>query len=201
VDVRQQDGKISYSLAQEPFLTEKNKKDLTSGVSTQVVLLAKLVELPGKTVTQQIVSLDAKYNLWEENFRLQFSDGRTKELKAQPELESIIHNPGPFILAPFDELKDAASYRVDVIQTVNPLEAERLEAVKKWMVGQKVTGSSPKDHSSRGISPSSAFSELFYSLWKQASAGEVLVGEIRRELRSPPFSKSSLKASKEKIIP
>jgi hypothetical protein len=204
VDVRQQGGNITYRLEQEPFLSEKSKKELSSGISTQMVILAKLVEVPERTITQQIVSMDAKYNLWDENFRLQHSNGDKKILKTQAELEIAIQNPGPFILFQVNELKSNAAYRVDVIQTINPLEAERLESVRNWVIGQKVSiqaASSAKDQASRGGGADSAFSELFYGLWKRASAGEVLVGEVRRELQSPTFTKSTLRTNKESELP
>jgi len=204
VSVQEQGGDLVYRLEQPSFLPEKAKKDLSSGVSTQIVILAKLVEGKDRIVTQQIVSMDSKFNLWEENFRLQYSDGRKQIFKKQIELENEIQNPGPFILSQMSELKNDAFYRVEVIQSLNPLGADRLESVRNWVIGQKVSSraaSSPKDQAVRGAAPDSAFSELFYGLWRRSSQGEILVGEVRRELRSKDFSKASLKATKEGKMP
>lgn len=202
--VRSEAGNLTYRIEQPDFLPAKSKKELSSGISSQIILMAKLVELPARTVIEQIVSMDAKYNLWEESFRLQFSDGRRQNLKTQAELEDRIQNPGPFVLVRMRELKNDVSYRVQVIQTVNPLDAARLESVKTWVLGQKApaqAASSPKDQTSRGGVQDSAFSELFYNLWRRASEGELLVGEVRRELESAPFKATDIKIEPERARP
>jgi hypothetical protein len=145
--------------------------------------------------------LDAKYNLWEEDFRIQYSDGRKLTLKKRVEVENAIENPGPYVIYQLSELKNEASYRIQIVQTVNPMEADRLEAVRKWVIGQQATlqaAGSPKDQTNRATSSDSAFTDLFYSLWKRASAGEILVGELSRELSSALFTKESLRKAEDK---
>jgi hypothetical protein len=199
--VRQENGNLTYRIEQAPFLPEKSKKELASGISNKIVLMAKLIEIPARTVIEQIVSLDAKYNLWDENFRLQFSDGRQQTMKTQAELEEKIQNPGPFVLVRMTELRGDATYRVQVIQTVNPLDTARLDAVKNWMLAQKApaqAAGSPKDQTSRVGAQDSAFSELFFSLWRRARAGELLVGEVRQELQSAAFTAAQLRPESER---
>ena len=195
------DKNLSYSLDRESFLSNKAKKDLSSGLATKVVLLAKLIELPNKTVNEQLVTIDSKYDLWEEKFYLSTEgDGKTI-FQNQSDLEKALEAPGPFKWLPLSALKQGAQYKIEVVESLNPLSQEKFEAVQKWVTRQKLTlrGSGiSNDPANSAVTPETSFSALFYSLWKKASEGEVLTGELRREAMSEVFTPESLLGVAEK---
>lgn len=186
---------LSYSLEREGFLSDKARKDLTSGLTTKVVLLAKLVELPNKSINEQLITIASRYDLWEEKFYLSTEDDGKIIFQSQSDLEKALEAPGPFKWLPLSALKQGGQYKIEVVESLNPLSQEKFEALQKWVTRQKLSlrGSGiSNDPANSAVMPETSFSALFYSLWKRASKGEVLTGELRREAVSEVFTLESL---------
>jgi hypothetical protein len=193
---RNSHDKISFRLEHLSFLSEKAKKELKSGISTRVIILAKLIELPEKLIQNQVLVLDSKYDLWEEVFYVTISNGDKATYKNQTELEALIEAPGPFELGSRSLLHAGATYQISTVETVNPVSTERFASVQRWLTLQKLSVRglpSSKDSASTSADLETPFTALFYTLWKRASSGEALSGELRVERHSDKFTFESLK--------
>jgi hypothetical protein len=190
------DKKIVSTLDRTSFLTAKMKKDLTSGFPTKVLILVRVIELPSRLVTEQIFTIESKYDLWEEKFNVASSASGKLIIAHQEELEKMLESPGPLSLLPVSDLKPGAKYRVEMLETLNPLEKEKLDSVQKWVTGQRLMARGVSSGAEAGLTnvvPETTFTSLFYSIWKRASEGDILVGELSRHDESAVFTPGELK--------
>lgn len=189
------DKHLSYRAYMEGLLSSKAKKDLTSGLATKWVVFTRLVELPDRIARQQLISTESKYDLWSEKFYVTSSEGIQSVFKNVSEVQEAIESPGPFEFISVSELKKDASYRLDVVETLNPLSQEKFEAAQKWVIRQKLAlrgAGVGNDPTNSGINSETSFSSLFYSLWKKLNEGEILPGELRQQASSVVFSPESI---------
>lgn len=190
-----QDGNIYLKVKHPGLLNPRSKKDLTSGLSTKAVILGQILDSSDSIVSETYGMISVKYDLWKEIFFLNIYEDQI----TSREIEKVIaafENPRPLRLSPLSGLKKTQLYRVRSIETVNPLDNEKFEAIQKWIIHQKsaVRGlGGGADPSSAPSVPETAFKTLFYSLWKKSNLGDSLPGELRREVVSEPFSVESLK--------
>ena len=187
---------LSFRLDRTSFLSTKAKKNLSSGLSTKALVLARLIELPDHQIDQLFITIDSKYDLWDEKFYVTLSDSPRLTLLKQDDLEKLYEAPGPFQSMSGSSLKKGTSYKIEVVETLNPLDKEKFESLQKWVTEQRSTlrsASANADASVSNVIPETSFSTLFYSLWKRASEGDVLTGEISRHEESDPFRVESLK--------
>ncbi len=186
---------IVYLKVKHPgLLNERTKKDCTSGLSTKAVLLGQVLDPSGNVVFQNLGTISAKYDLWEEVYYITMYEDKYVAHGLEKVVEAF-ERPRPLRLVPLNSLKIGVAYRIRSVETINPLEQEKFEALQNWIIHQKsaVRGlGGGADGSVVPSVPESAFKALFYSLWTRSKLGELLMGELRREIVSEPFTVESL---------
>jgi hypothetical protein len=190
------DKKLSCALEKSSFLSAKVKKNLTSGLPTKVVILVRLIELPSQLIEQRFFTIESKYDLWEEKFYVSNAATPKQAFTSQSDLEKLLEAPGPYALLPIGELNPKSKYKIEMVETLNPLDKEKFDSLQKWVTEQRVVlrgVSANPDSSLADVVPETAFTSLFYSLWKRASEGDSTTGESSRRDESSVFTVGSLK--------
>jgi hypothetical protein len=188
------DGFIYLILNHPGFLSDRAKKDLTSGLLTKAAILVQVQDQTGSVVFQNLGVLSAKYDLWEETFDLSVYEGKSTTANLN-EVVSAFEKPKPLRIVQADQLKKGVLYRIRSIETINPLDQEKFDVVQNWMIEQRVAVKGlggGTDGSSVPSVPETPFKTLFHSLWQRSKLGEPLTGELRRELVSVPMGVDAL---------
>lgn len=190
-------NQLTYQLNHSDFLSDKAKKNLKSGLVTRVVLVTKLVSMNGEVQKEQILTLESKYDLWDEKFKLVRADG-TVDVLPQDRVEEAFESPGPFSWFSISSLKKDTAYKLIVQETLNPIDKSKFESLQKWVIQQRASLNGLRngtDTSVTEVSPETAFSSLFYQVWKKSSEGDLLAGETTRLAESEVFTAQSLLAN------
>ena len=170
-------------------------KDLVSGLTNTLLIHAALF-CDSRQLDQKTAVIAIKYDLWEETFALTVAVNgavvlaRTAQI--QPQIEEFLANLALPELFPAGEVpKDGiATLRVEML--LNPIERERLEAIKKWVIENNT--SIPADTS--GFSDkrvgSSRSNEVFNKIFEQYAQGADAAASWKESLWSSPFKISEL---------
>jgi hypothetical protein len=164
-------------------------KDLMSGLTNTLVIHVALWS-DSRRLDQKIAVLAIKYDLWEETFSLTVAVDEalilTRNAETQPQIEAFLANlelPELFAASEVPREKNA-TLRIEML--LNPIERERLEAIKKWVLENNT--SIPADTS--GFSDkrigTSGSNEVFNKIFEQY-AGGAEVAAWRASLSSKPF--------------
>jgi hypothetical protein len=164
-------------------------KDLVSGLTNTLLIHAALFS-DSRQLEQKTAVIAIKYDLWEETFALTVTVNGALILartEMQPQIEAFLANIElPELFAASDVPKDrTATLRVEML--LNPIERERLEAIKKWVVENNT--SIPADTS--GFSDkrvgNSRSNEVFNKIFEQYAQGAEVAAIWRESLSSKPF--------------
>lgn len=164
-------------------------KDLMSGLTNTLVIHVSLWS-DSRQLDQKTAVISVKYDLWEETFALTMTMDKavilTRNAETQPQIEAFLANLElPELFAASEVPKDKlATLRIEML--LNPIERERLEAIKKWVLENNT--SIPADTS--GFSDkrvgASGSNEVFNKIFEQY-AGGAEVAAWRASLSSKPF--------------
>jgi len=165
-------------------------KDLVSGLTNTLLIHAVLFS-DSRQLDQKTDVIAIKYDLWEETFALTVTVNgtvilaRTDQIQAQ--VDAFLANLElPELFAVSEVPKDrSATLRVELL--LNPIERERLEAIKKWVIENNA--SIPADTS--GFSDkrvgNSRSNEVFNKIFEQYAQGADVAAAWRVSLSSKPF--------------
>jgi hypothetical protein len=165
-------------------------KDLVSGLTNTLLIHAVLFS-DSRQLDQKTAVIAIKYDLWEETFALTVTVNgtvilaRTDQMQAQ--VDAFLANLELTELFAVSEApKDkSATLRVELL--LNPIERERLEAIKKWVIENNA--SIPADTS--GFSDkrvgNSRSNEVFNKIFEQYAQGADVAAAWRVSLSSKPF--------------
>jgi hypothetical protein len=165
------------------------KKDLVSGLTNRVLIHAALFS-DSRQLDEKTAVIAIKYDLWEETFALNVTvngieiSARTEQ---QPRIDAFLANLElPELFATSEVPKDGtATLRVQML--LNPIERERLEAIKKWVIENNT--SIPADTS--GFSDkrvgSSRSNEVFNKIFEQYAQGADAAAGWKESFSSSPF--------------
>ena len=170
-------------------------KDLVSGLTNTVLIHAALFS-DSRQLDQKTAVIAIKYDLWEETFALTVTVNGAEILartdQMQPQIEAFLANLElPELFAASEVPKDrAATLRVEML--LNPIERERLEAIKKWIIENNT--SIPADTS--GFSDkrvgNSRSNEVFNKIFEQYAQGADVAASWKESLWSKPFKISEV---------
>jgi hypothetical protein len=165
-------------------------KDLVSGLTNTLLIHVALFS-ESKQLDQKTAVIAIKYDLWEETFALTVKVNEAVILarndERQPQIEAFLANLElPDLFAASEVPNDrAATLRVEML--LNPIERERLEAIKKWVVENNT--SIPADTS--GFSDkrvgNSRSSKVFNKIFEQYAQGADVAATWKESLSSRPF--------------
>jgi hypothetical protein len=170
-------------------------KDLVSGLTNRLLIHTALFA-DSRRLDDKTAVIAIKYDLWEETFALTVTvngaviSARTEQ--RQPQIEAFLANLELLDLFATSEVpKDrAATLRVEIL--LNPIERERLEAIKKWVIENDT--SIPADTS--GFSDkrvgNSRSNKVFNRIFEQYSQGAEAAASWKESFSSSPFKISEL---------
>ena len=168
-------------------------KDLTSGLTSHVMLRLSL-RAPGHPDAQRVVELAVKYDLWEETFRVTLSvDGRVLSSDTQASRDAVLARlrdarlPSLF---PEGSLTPGVAYSLHVDVLLNPIDAERMEKIRKWVAENSAY--TPGQADVPGTSTTTTSNQLFNRIFEQFAAGSKTAAIWRETVVSSPFRPESV---------
>jgi hypothetical protein len=170
-------------------------KDLMSGLTNTLVIHVALSS-DSRRLDQKTAVITIKYDLWEETFALTLTVDEAviliRNAETQRKIEAFLENIElPDLFAASEMPKDkTATLRVEML--LNPIERERLAAIKKWVLENNT--SIPADTS--GFSDkrvgTSGSNEVFNRIFDQYAGGADVAATWRESLSSKPFKISEV---------
>jgi hypothetical protein len=173
-------------------LPDTLRRDLTSGLTNRL-LIRMTLNGEGRTMSQSVVAIGIKYDLWEETFRMTVSvDDRELPTRTLPNIDAVLA-----VLAdlPLNAVLRSSALLAGVAHTLqaevlfDPIDRERMENIRRW-VAQTSTLPTGNGQSAGGASPSAA---LFNAIFEQYAAGASLAATSRDTASSTPFKPEQLK--------
>jgi hypothetical protein len=170
-------------------------KDLMSGLTNTLVMHVALWS-DSRRLDQKTAVIAIKYDLWEETFSLTVTVNEavilTRNAETQPQIEAFLANLElPELFAASEIPKDeTATLRLEML--LNPIERERLEAIKKWVLENNT--SIPADtsgFSDKRVGTSNS-NEVFNRIFEQYAGGGEVAATWRESLSSRPFKTSEV---------
>jgi hypothetical protein len=165
-------------------------KDLVSGLTNTLLIHAVLFS-DSRQLDQKTAVIAIKYDLWEETFALTVTVNgtvilaRTDQMQAQ--VDAFLANLELTELFAVSEAPKDKSATLQVELLLNPIERERLEAIKKWVIENNA--SIPADTS--GFSDkrvgNTRSNEVFNKIFEQYAQGADVAAAWRVSLSSKPF--------------
>ena len=165
-------------------------KDLVSGLTNTLLIHVSLFA-ESRQLDQKTVLVAIKYDLWGEVFALTVTVDEkvisTRTDETQQQIDAFLANLDlPDLFATSKVPKDAAA-TLQVQVLLNPIERERLEAIKKWVIQNNT--SIPADTSGFGDKRvgNSRSNELFNKIFEQYAEGADAAAAWTESLSSKPF--------------
>ncbi len=157
-------------------------KDLVSGLTNKLLIRVSLVSR-SKLVDQTAVEISIKFDLWDETFAVTSTingvviDTRTcKTLTDVQSLLTELRLPGLFARGDVRGA-DRVVIRAEIL--LNPIERERLAAIRRWVVENSTYTPSDTD----GARSNAIFNRIF----EQYSEGRTFVAAWKESVSSEPF--------------
>jgi hypothetical protein len=177
-------------------LPETFPKDLVSGLTNKLLIRVSLVS-QSKLVEQRTAEISMKYDLWDETFAVTTTvDGvviDTRTCKTLMEVQALLTElrlPGLFARANVPEA-DRLVMRAEIL--LNPIERERLSAIRRWVAENSTYTPSDTDGfgSEKGLG-SSRSNAIFNRIFEQYSQGMDLAAAWKESASSEPFKIGSV---------
>lgn len=164
-------------------------KDLVSGLTN--TLLIDVVLAADSKLDQKTAVITINYDLWEETFALTVTVNGAVMLsrteQRQPQIDAFLANlelPGLFSTR--DLPKDGtATLRVEML--LNPIERERLESIKRWVIENNTAIPADTSGFSDKRVRNSRSNEVFNKIFEQYARGADVAGSWKLSLSSKPF--------------
>jgi hypothetical protein len=165
-------------------------KDLVSGLTNTLLIHVALFS-DSRQLNDKTAVIAVKYDLWEETFALTVTVDKAVILahndETQPQIEAFLASLElPELFATSDVPRDkAATLRVEIL--LNPIERERLEAIKKWVLENNT--SIPADTSGFNDKRvgNSRSNEVFNKIFEQYAQGAEVAAAWKESFSSKPF--------------
>ena len=173
-------------------LPETFPKDLVSGLTNTLLIRVSLVS-HSKVVDQATVAISVKYDLWDETFAVTSTVNGvvidTRTCKTSIEVQTLLTElrlPGLFARADVPGA-DRLVMRAEIL--LNPIERERLAAIRRWVAENSTYTPSDMDGfgSEKGLGNSRS-NAIFNRIFEQYSQGMDLVAAWKETVSSEPFN-------------
>jgi len=172
-------------------LPETFPKDLVSGLTNKLLIRVSLIS-HSKLVEQTTAEISLKYDLWDETFTVTSTINGvvrdTRTYKTFLEVQALLTElrlPGLFTRADVPGA-DPVVMRAEIL--LNPIERERLAAIRKWIAQNSTYTPSDMDGfgSEKGLG-SARSNTIFNRIFEQYSQGMDLVAAWKETVTSEPF--------------
>lgn len=168
-------------------------KDLSSGLTSHVMVRISL-RAPGRPDLQRVIELAVKYDLWDETFRFTLSvDGRVLTSDTQSSRDAVLarlHDARLPALFPEASLAQDVAYTLHADVLLNPIDAERMEKIRKWVAENSAY--TPGQADVPGSSTTTKSNEFFNRIFEQFAAGSRTAATWRESAVSSPFRLESV---------
>ncbi|MGB6309625.1 MAG: hypothetical protein WBF89_17700 [Steroidobacteraceae bacterium] len=170
-------------------------QDLVSGLTNTVLIHVALFS-DSRELDQKTVAIAIKYDLWEETFALTVTVNEaailTRTGQRQPQIAAFLADLElPQLFAVSELPKDgAATVRVEVL--LNPIERERLQTIKKWVIENNTSIPADTNGFSDKRVGSSRSNDVFNKILQQYAAGAEEAASWKESLSSKPFKISEM---------
>lgn len=165
-------------------------EDLVSGLTNRLLIRIRLFS-DSKQLDQKTAVIAIKYDLWEETFALTVTVNEAVILarsdETHPQIDSFLANIElPELFGASEVPKDrAAALRVEML--LNPIERERLEAIKKWVLENNPSiPAETSGFSDKRVGGSRA-NEVFNRIFEQYAQGSEAAAAWKMSLSSNLF--------------
>lgn len=177
-------------------------KDLKSGLTTHILVHLTLLE-NGRAEEQRDIDVAVRYDLWDENFPLTETAGRTV-LRSQvfatlDQVTRFLENITLPRAVPTAKLVPGRTYSLSAQVLLNPIERERMERLKQWVDENSASEkpSTPAFTAPLGDGPSAPPAvatpeSLFDRIFQQYASGLERSSAWRQTLVSAPFKLEDL---------
>jgi hypothetical protein len=178
---------IGASILELPF-PESLARDLTSGFENRVLVRVSALSV-GKAIERRDVLVTAKYDLWEEKFAVRkFTGGSLVSEMTFKQTQEVITYLGRIEmdnLFAVSWLQHAQDVTLQAEVSINPVEHEKIERVRKWVAGNSVPGEVSSDPAD--VPLTSKPNDLFNKIFDQYIRGEDIVATWKITITSKPF--------------
>lgn len=173
-------------------LPQSLRKDLVSGLTNRMLIRMTLA-VEGQTMSQSVISIGIKYDLWEETFRMTVSvDDRELPARTLTKIEDVLtllaDLPLNAVLRSGD-LQPGRTHTLLAEALFDPIDRERMENIRRWVARNSALPSGTAQGASGVSSPSAA---LFNAIFEQYAAGADVASTSRDSATSAPFKPEQL---------
>ncbi len=165
-------------------------KDLVSGLTNTLLIHAALFS-DSRRLDQRTAVIAIKYDLWEETFALTVTVNEAVILaradQRQPQIEAFLANLELLELFPASDVPKDGTATLRVEMLLNPIERERLEAIKKWVIENSTTIPADTSGFSDKRVRDSRSNEVFNEIFEQYAEGADVAATWKESLSSKPF--------------
>jgi hypothetical protein len=175
------------------------RKDLASGLTNKILIRVALSQ-DAKPLTQKLVGIAVRYDLWEETFSMDTRvDDVMVDSKTYRQIEDVVSALGnlklPGLFTP-----GLTAQRAELALTAellfNPVEKERMDEIRRWVAEN--SGSALPDPTTvrPGLSapaPASDSRALFNKIFQQYAAGASIAAAWKDAGSSKPFKVEELR--------
>lgn len=167
-------------------------KDLVSGLTNRLLIRVTLVS-QSQPVAQKTAEVAVKYDLWDESFAVILTVNGTvataRTCSNVMEVQAFLADirlPGLFARS---EVPGAGGVTLRAEVLLNPIERERMAAIRRWVAQNSTYTPSDTDGfgSARGVGTSRS-NEIFNRIFEQYSQGMDLVATWKETVSSKPFN-------------
>ena len=168
-------------------------KDLTSGLTSHVMVRVAL-RSSGRPDIQHVAEIAVKYDLWDETFRFTFSvDGRVIASETQVGRDAALARLRDAVLPslfPEASLAPGVVYTLQADMLLNPIDAERMEKIRKWVAENSTYAPGQAGMPDTGTTNPS--NELFNRIFEQFAVGATDAAAWHETAASSPFKAESV---------
>jgi hypothetical protein len=174
-------------------LPDSLRKDLVSGLTNRMLIRMTLAA-EGQTISQSVINLGIKYDLWDETFRMTRSvDDRelpARTLATTEDVLSLLADLPLNAIAQSSDLQSGRTYTLLAEILFDPIDRERMENIRRWVARNTALPTGGAQTAAGGSSPSAS---LFNAIFEQYAAGADIASTSRDSARSAPFRPEQLK--------
>ena len=166
-------------------------KDLLSGLTNRLLMRVALVS-QSQVLGQETAELDIKYDLWDEDFRLTLTVGDTvvvaKTCSSVQEVEAFVDDMRLPNLFARSEVPVGVRATLRVEMLLNPIEQERMAAIRRWVAENSTYTSADTEVFGSGKRVGSSRSNaIFDKIFEQYSGGAETAATWKETVSSKPF--------------
>jgi hypothetical protein len=165
-------------------------KDLVSGLTNTLLIRVTLLSR-SEQVDQRTVEIAIQYDLWEETFKLTLTVNdavaMVRPSATRAEIDAFLADIRLPDLFPAGELRGDQNATLRVEMLLNPIERERIEAIKKWVADNSTyTPADTPGFSDKRVG-SARSNAIFNKIFEQYAHGSDTVATWKASLSSKPF--------------